>query len=71
MKIKEVEKASGISINNIRYYEKEGLLHSERNSSNNYRQYTEEDVMLLKHIKILMAVHGNTKSWRRDGRTFR
>lgn len=53
MKIKEIEKRTGIQSANIRYYEKEGLLHPERNEENNYRDYSEADVQRLEQIKIL------------------
>lgn len=44
MKIKEVEKRTGITSHNIRFYEKEGLLNPSRNLSNGYREYTEADI---------------------------
>ncbi len=54
MKIKEVEQRVGMKRANIRYYEKEGLLKSpERNSENNYREYSEEDIAQLQKIKVL------------------
>lgn len=53
MTIKEVEKLVGITSANIRFYEKEGLFTPIRNTSNNYREYTEKDVEDLKKIKIL------------------
>lgn len=52
MNIREVEQQLGIPRANVRYYEKEGLLHPER-SANNYRVYTDEDVETLKKIKLL------------------
>lgn len=56
MTIKEVEKLVGMTSANIRYYEKEGLLTPERNSSNNYRNYSECDVENLKKIKVLRVL---------------
>ncbi len=53
MSIKEVEKLTGISKQNIRYYEKQGLLNPERNKGNDYRIYSEEDVRRLLCIKLL------------------
>ena len=53
MKIKETERLTGIPAANIRYYEKEGLLKPGRNKENNYREYSEEDVLRLKQIKVL------------------
>ena len=52
MKIKEIEKLTGIKSTNIRFYEKEGLFVPQR-TKNNYRSYTEEDVKTLERIKTL------------------
>lgn len=52
MKIKEVEIITGITKQNIRYYERQGLLNPERNRENDYREYSEEDVRNLKIIKL-------------------
>lgn len=38
MNIKEVEKVTGISSQNIRFYEKSGLVHPVRNEENGYRE---------------------------------
>lgn len=51
MTIKEVETLTGITKANIRFYEKEGLLTPGR-SSNNYREYSEDDVEHLRKIRI-------------------
>lgn len=53
MRIHEVEKLTGITSKNIRFYEKKGLLNPSRNAENRYRQYAEEDVKRLKEIKLL------------------
>lgn len=53
MNISELESRTGITKQNIRFYEKRGLLHPQRNSGNNYREYAEEDVQTLLHIKVL------------------
>lgn len=50
--IKEAEKLSGVGRQNIRYYEKMGLLHPQRNQENNYREYTEDDIQRLKRIRL-------------------
>ena len=50
--IKEAEAESGISKQNIRYYEKMGLLHPDRNMINGYRKYSEEDIRRLKCIYL-------------------
>lgn len=53
MRIQEVEQQVGITKKNIRFYEKEGLLQPGRNLENGYRDYREEDVEILKRIKLL------------------
>lgn len=52
MEIKEVEKMLSVSRSNIRFYEKEGLLSPER-KENNYRDYSEKDIAVLKKILVL------------------
>lgn len=56
MKIGEVEKRIGIPKATIRYYEDKGLIHPARNNENNYRNYSEDDIMKLKHIKMFRAL---------------
>ncbi len=51
MKVNELEKTLNISRANIRFYEKEGLLNPAR-KENNYRDYSEDEVTLLKKIVI-------------------
>lgn len=53
MNIKELEQRTGITKQNIRFYERKGLLNPERNEGNNYREYTQEDVKILEVVKIL------------------
>lgn len=53
MKINEVEQLVGITKKNIRFYEAEGLLAPQRNSENGYRNYGDEDVEILRRIKLL------------------
>ena len=53
MNIKEVEKITGVSSQNIRFYEKEGLVKPLRDDNNGYRVYSEDDIKLLKLIKML------------------
>ena len=52
MNIRELEERLGIPRANVRYYEKEGLIHPAR-GSNNYRVYTEEDAAALEKIQLL------------------
>lgn len=53
MTIKEVEKRTGLTAKSIRLYESKGLFQIERNSRNDYRNFTEENVKQLQFIKIL------------------
>ena len=53
MKINEVEALVGITKKNIRFYEEQGLLSPKRNSENSYREYGEEEVEILRRIKLL------------------
>ena len=53
MKINEVEALVGITKKNIRFYEAEGLLTPRRNSENGYRDYGDEDVAVLRRIKLM------------------
>ena len=52
MKIKELENLLSISRSNVRFYEKQGLFSPER-KDNNYREYTNQDIEVLKKIIIL------------------
>ncbi len=52
MNIQEVERRTGVPKQNIRFYEKEGLINPERNSENGYREFSEEDVERVKLIKM-------------------
>lgn len=53
MNINELERLTGITKQNIRFYEKKELLHPVRNPENNYREYSEQDITTLKTIKLL------------------
>lgn len=53
MNIKQAEELCGVSRQNIRFYEREGLLYPERNPENDYREYSEEHIRILKQIRIL------------------
>ena len=52
MRIQELERKTGLERPTIRFYEKEGLVIPKR-MENGYREYSEEDVELLKKIKLL------------------
>ena len=53
VKINEVEAQVGITKKNIRFYEEQGLLSPRRNSENGYRDYGEEEVKILRQIKLM------------------
>ena len=53
MKINEVEALAGIAKKNIRFYEEQGLISPRRNPENGYRDYAEEDVLVLRRIRLL------------------
>lgn len=53
MKIGEASERLGISISNIRFYEKKGLIGPERDTESKYRNYTEEDLEEIKQIIVL------------------
>ena len=53
MNIKQAQQFSGISADNIRFYEKQGLLCPARNPENDYREYSEKDLQTLKLIRVL------------------
>lgn len=52
MKIKEVEKLLQMNSQTIRYYDKLGFLNPKRDD-NGYRNYTQEDIRILKKIRFL------------------
>lgn len=53
MNIKQAEELTGVSRQNIRFYEKEGLLAPRRDPGNDYRHYSQEDIRTLKLIRAL------------------
>ena len=55
MRINTVERITGLTPKAIRLYESKGLLRVAR-EENGYRNYTEEDVIVLKKIKLLRSV---------------
>lgn len=56
MTIKEVEKQTGLTRSNIRFYEKENLIEPSRNDSNGYREYSEKDVVTIIKIAYLRTL---------------
>lgn len=53
MRIKDIEKLTGLSQRSIRLYEEKGLLDVSRDDDNQYRSYTEVDLERLKLIRVL------------------
>lgn len=53
LKINEVETLAGITKKNIRFYEEQGLITPHRNAENGYRDYSDEDVLTLRRIRLL------------------
>lgn len=51
MKIGELAKATGTSVENIRFYEREALLPAPMRSENNYRSYGDEHIERLTFIR--------------------
>ena len=56
MTIKEIEELAEMPRANTRFYEAEGLLSPVRNV-NGYRDYTQEDLLVLRKIKLLRSLH--------------
>lgn len=52
MTIKDVEELTGVTRQNIRFYEREGLIMPRRNPENQYREYSMEDVRVLNQIRL-------------------
>lgn len=50
MRISEAAKMTGLSVSNIRFYEKKGLLAPVREEESKYRDYSDEDIRQLKQI---------------------
>jgi MerR family copper efflux transcriptional regulator len=66
MLIHEVSRITGLTHSTIRYYEREGLLddrHIQR-ERNNYRHYTDEAVIRLRHFKHAREVGFTIKELR-------
>ena len=53
MRVGEIAKKAGISINALRYYDKEGLLSPSSKSEGGYRLYTDQDMVRLIQIQTM------------------
>lgn len=56
MNIKQAETLSGVSCQNIRFYERQGLLSPDR-GENGYRIYSDADIRTLKLIRLLRTLN--------------
>lgn len=56
MKISEAAELTGLSVSNIRFYEKKGLLAPARDQQSKYRDYSEEDIFRLKQIVLYRKI---------------
>lgn len=65
MTIKEVEQITGLTRSNIRFYEKEKLISPERNASNGYREYSEEDIKTIEKVAYLRTLGISVEDIRR------
>jgi DNA-binding transcriptional MerR regulator len=54
MRIGDLAEATGVSRRLLRYYEEQGLLRPVR-SANGYRQYAQTDVVVVRHVRALLA----------------
>ncbi|WP_028470120.1 Cd(II)/Pb(II)-responsive transcriptional regulator [Neptunomonas japonica] len=65
MKIGELAKQVGVTVETIRYYENEGLLHAAlRNPANNYRRYDQghlERLIFIRRCRTLAMTHNEIK----------
>ena len=52
MKISEIAQITGLSVSNIRFYERKGLVNPDRRIDSKYRDYTTQDVELIKRIVL-------------------
>ena len=64
-RIGEAARRSGVSAANMRYYEKEGLLHPGAREDNRYRLYSDADVHRLRFIRLCRAMDMSLNEVRR------
>lgn len=57
----EVSKEIGVSMDVIINWERNGLLEVPRNNKNNYRIYSEDEIILLKTIKLIRKENYSTQ----------
>ena len=51
MRIGEIAEKTGLSISNIRFYEKKGLIGPDREKESKYRNYTDGDLDRIKRME--------------------
>ncbi len=68
MTIKEIEQKTGLTRSNIRFYEKEELISPIRDGKNGYRDYSEEDVRIIKKVVYLRTLGISVEEIRRLSR---
>ncbi|OOF40769.1 MerR family transcriptional regulator [Rodentibacter mrazii] len=51
MKVNELSLRTGVNLETIRYYEKQGILPEPKRAANGYRYYDEDSIALLNFIK--------------------
>ena len=56
MQIKQLANATGVDIETIRYYEKQGLISAPQRQANGYRSYTEAHVALVRFVRGAQAL---------------
>lgn len=54
--IRQAAEQTGLSIDTLRYYDKEGLV-SPKRGGNRYREYEEKDIAALKNIIVMKYAH--------------
>lgn len=62
MKIGEVAKMTGLTVSNIRFYERKGLLEPAREQESDYRNYSEADINQLKKIMFYRKMNISVES---------
>lgn len=65
MKISELARAAGTTVETVRYYEKEGLLPEPERGLNNYRSYGQphlDRLKLIRNCRALDMTHGEIRT---------
>ena len=61
MKVLEFAKRLGIPASKIRFYDRQGITQSRRGSENNYRQFTEQDALVIYNAQMLRSFDMSVK----------